>query len=317
MKDVLVSVVIPFYSKTLGELTKSINSLINQSYENIEIVIVDDCSPIRAADELSLIDLKNISILIIENKKNMNASYCRNEGIKQSGGSFISLLDAGDYFKSNHIEDCLKEIYRLNAQFIYSDFIIKYNNSELEVNVSNHFDYVDRPADFLLDTPPQTNSFFFNKECFDIIKFDESLNRHQDYQFLLDVTMSDLVCKKTNINTSYYIKNDGVKNVDFESVVKFWSGRLPYSSHKKLKKYMVNIVIQAYLNNYDVDFILDDISNKVLKKNAKGFDFIKNINSSKLRRAMFFCYFYLYLDISNLNTRIQKLISNLSAKNAK
>ncbi|MEY0586532.1 glycosyltransferase [Providencia huaxiensis] len=99
----LVSVIISTYNRP-QLLERAINSVINQDYNNIEVIISDDCS---SYDIDSLIEkIKKISkfpIYLIRNSSNKGACYTRNKGIHFSNGSFIAGLDDDDEFTSNRI----------------------------------------------------------------------------------------------------------------------------------------------------------------------------------------------------------------------
>ena len=174
----LISIVIPFYSTKKGFLKRSIESVLKQDYQNFEIIIVDDCSPVNAHNEIVEL-LPNKKIKILRNKTNRHGAYSRNHGIANAQGEYIALLDADDYWDVNHLSTCIKEIS--NCDFIYSNIQRVLDSTITKINVSDAKNY-DKAlmADILLDSPPQTNSFFFRQSCYPTVKFDESLKRHQD-----------------------------------------------------------------------------------------------------------------------------------------
>ena len=101
MKEQKVSVVMPSYN---GEkyIYQAIKSIIKQSYENWELVIVDDCSSDTTVDIIrSFCDPK---IRFFKNDKNMGISYSTNRAISESTGSFIALLDDDDMATEERIE---------------------------------------------------------------------------------------------------------------------------------------------------------------------------------------------------------------------
>ena len=96
-KNNLVSVVMPFFDKEKF-FKRAYESALNQSYNNIEIIIIcDDVSP-KAKNFLKKIK-KNNKTKIFYNKKNIGVSLSRNLAIKKSKGNFIAFLDCDDVWR--------------------------------------------------------------------------------------------------------------------------------------------------------------------------------------------------------------------------
>lgn len=103
MKKDLVSIVITSFNAEKF-IKRTLDSVINQSYKNWELIIVDDCSKDDTGQIISN-HLKNISnIKLIFNKINLGCNYSRNLAINQSSGRFIALLDHDDYWMSDKLE---------------------------------------------------------------------------------------------------------------------------------------------------------------------------------------------------------------------
>lgn len=100
-----VSVVIPVYN---GEkfIKQAVESVLNQSYKNTQIVIVNDCSTDKTEEVVfkNFKDLINKKIVYHKNEKNMERVYSRNKGVKLSDGEFIFFLDHDDLWKKNYVE---------------------------------------------------------------------------------------------------------------------------------------------------------------------------------------------------------------------
>ncbi|UWG52008.1 Glycosyl transferase family 2 [Halalkaliarchaeum sp. AArc-CO] len=99
MNKPLVSVVIPTYNRP-ELLTRAVESALTQTYEKIEIVVVDDGSDIPARKTLSQY---NTSVRIITHNENRGGSVARNTGIRCSRGKYIAFLDDDDVWESNKI----------------------------------------------------------------------------------------------------------------------------------------------------------------------------------------------------------------------
>ena len=102
MKD-KITVIIPFYSN-LRLLKRAVNSVLNQTYKNFEIIVVYD----NPESKENLIYLKKFiskksKVKILINKKNIGAGYSRNRGIKKANGKFIAFLDSDDVWSKNKL----------------------------------------------------------------------------------------------------------------------------------------------------------------------------------------------------------------------
>ncbi len=103
----LVSVIITTYKRS-EMIVRAINSVLNQSYKNIEVVVVDDNNPdteYRKLTEEKLDIFKgNDKVKYIKHSKNMNGAAARNTGIKASDGEIICFLDDDDWYYNNKVE---------------------------------------------------------------------------------------------------------------------------------------------------------------------------------------------------------------------
>ncbi|HUS50102.1 MAG TPA: glycosyltransferase [Candidatus Paceibacterota bacterium] len=129
MNTPLVSVVIPLYNycNFVGDCIQSIK---NQTYKNWEIIIVDDSSD---DDSLSIAkSYESYNIRIISFKKNMGYSAAKNEGIINSKGSLLTILDADDMLIKESLEVRVKAIIENNVDFVYANAISVYENISLK-----------------------------------------------------------------------------------------------------------------------------------------------------------------------------------------
>ena len=97
--DTLVSVIIPTYKRKLDFVSKALQSVLNQTYPNIEIVVIDDSPddfPYRDDIKNYIDGLKTDKILYIRNEKNLGGSLSRNVGIYAAHGDYITFLDDDD-----------------------------------------------------------------------------------------------------------------------------------------------------------------------------------------------------------------------------
>ena len=99
----LVSIVIPYYKKK-EYIKQSINSVLNQTYKNFEIIIIYDDDELTDFNYLKKIVKSDKRINLIKNKKKLGAGLSRNKGIKLSKGKYIAFLDSDDYWNKNKLK---------------------------------------------------------------------------------------------------------------------------------------------------------------------------------------------------------------------
>ncbi len=114
--DKLISVIVPIYNVE-KYLTKCIESIINQTYKNLEIILVDDGSPDNCpiiCDEYA----KKDSRIKVIHKKNGGLSDARNYGMSLATGEYISFIDSDDYIDENMYEQMVTALIDNNADIV-------------------------------------------------------------------------------------------------------------------------------------------------------------------------------------------------------
>ena len=116
-----VSVIIPYYKK-INYIKKTINSVLNQTFQDFEIILIYDD---EKSDDLITLEneyKKNPKIKIIKNLNNLGAGISRNIGIKHANGEIISFLDADDYWLPEKLNKQLKFMNENNYDFTFCDY---------------------------------------------------------------------------------------------------------------------------------------------------------------------------------------------------
>ncbi len=188
--DELVSVIIPSYNKQ-DFIEESINSVINQTYKNIEIIVVDDCSSDKTLDILKKYENK---IKLYINNINKGASFCRNYGFKKSRGKYIAHLDCDDYYHKNKISQSIDYITKKNYFFIYTNVNL-INSCGKILHNNNNIQSIgegDISKKLLLNEISITNSTLVAKrECFNKVGlFDEKIFLAADREMLTRLSLN-------------------------------------------------------------------------------------------------------------------------------
>ena len=98
----LVSIIIPYYKKDY--ILESVNSVLNQTYQNFEIIIIYDDGDKTELPFINDIKKKDDRIKIFLNHNNLGAGLSRNKGIELSKGEYIAFLDADDYWNNEKLD---------------------------------------------------------------------------------------------------------------------------------------------------------------------------------------------------------------------
>lgn len=128
----LVSIVIPVYNSAVY-LEDSISDLINQTYKNIEIILVDDCSTDDSAKIIQNWAQKDNRVKLIRHSKQQYAGIARNTGMKSAKGEYIIFLDSDDRFETYLIEKSLNKIKSTQADFV----VFKYKRVDVKTNITS------------------------------------------------------------------------------------------------------------------------------------------------------------------------------------
>ena len=130
MKDNIpfFSIILPTYNRA-KELKKSIESVLSQTYENYELIIIDNYSIDDTDNVLKNISDSRIRIIKIHNEGIIAKS--RNLGISISKGIYIAFLDSDDLWYNNKLEICYCTINKNNSDFLYHEMIINTNHFKL------------------------------------------------------------------------------------------------------------------------------------------------------------------------------------------
>ena len=118
MKKDLVSIIMPSYN-TANYIGESINSVINQTYKNWELIIVDDCSTDNT-DEIVNKFLKDERIKYLKNEKNSGAAISRNKALREAKGRWIAFLDSDDLWVPEKLEKQINFMEKNSHSFSYT-----------------------------------------------------------------------------------------------------------------------------------------------------------------------------------------------------
>ena len=178
----LISVIIPYHRKKKF-FVKTINSILNQSYKNFEIIIIYDDENQGELNFIYKIINKNPKIQLIINKKTLGPGLSRNKGISLSKGKYITFCDADDLWSKNKLKIQVKFMRKNRLNFSHSDYFV-INNKDVKIGsfkVKKKLNYQEllKSCDIGLSTVMIKKSILKKKKVFSKLKTKE------DYAFWL------------------------------------------------------------------------------------------------------------------------------------
>ena len=145
-----ISVIIPNYNNE-AHIKKTVLSILNNTYKNLEIVVVDDCSTDQSMNILLQSFGNNGRVKIYSTQINSGTYYCRNLGILMSSGYYIGFVDGDDYVLPEKYEYEIKKLEELNQDKInYWGYGTGFNrifyedniDNIIEIKKSNYYNYI-------------------------------------------------------------------------------------------------------------------------------------------------------------------------------
>lgn len=186
-----VSVIIPSYKRS-DTVTRAVNSVLNQSYRNLEVLVVDDNVPgDEYSDKLKLVieGINDKRVRLITQSYHVNGAKARNVGIKKAKGEYVAFLDDDDEWLPQKLE---KQLSFLRENSNLKGCSVLYNEYKDGVLVHSCPPYTLEnlfQKIFRREVAIFTSTVLLNRQCLiDSGMFDINLKRHQDLQMLLRFT---------------------------------------------------------------------------------------------------------------------------------
>ena len=202
----LISIIVPVYNVE-DYLDKCINSIINQTYTNIEIIIINDGSTDNSYEICKSYKDKRIKLYSIKNK---GLSGARNYGISKSKGKYLAFVDSDDYIEKDYIEvlynNLIKEDADLSCCSLYEVFKneIKNKSKKDKYYVMNSYETIEKTF-----TDEGLNVYVWNKlykkELFKNIKFPVNKNSEEIYVMYEIISLCEKVVYES-IPKYYYVQ---------------------------------------------------------------------------------------------------------------
>lgn len=213
------SVIIPLYNSECS-ISKCVESIINQTYKNIEIIIVDDGS---TDDSLKVCQekYKENSRVKIYTKSNEGVSSARNFGMKKASGDYILFIDADDYIEKQTIEESLKIIEKYDVDILKFGFYRELGKYKKKYIFSSETNKLIKKEDYkvngIYDNLITTSDFYnvwnaiIKRDILTNISFKTNIKYGEDYLFIVEAILkSKSIYFNDRLFYHYCINNNAV-----------------------------------------------------------------------------------------------------------
>lgn len=253
--DKLISVVVPIYNVE-NYLKRCIDSIVNQTYENLEIILVDDGSTDGSSAICDAYAKKENRIKVVH-QKNAGLSAARNNGFKMAKGEYIGFIDADDYVEPAMYEELLHQMLLHGADMAIGNVCRVDENGYLLEDTSAVTDAVYTKEEMLRKITEENGVYFvtawnklYKREIFDKVSFPEG-KIHED-EFVIHEILD--CCKKivTTKKIYYYyvqransIMSEEVTLKRFDGMEALYQRFLYYKQHEELNDCLLPICNQC------------------------------------------------------------------------
>lgn len=271
-----LSVIVPNYNNS-KYIRKCLESIINQTYKFIEIIVVDDCSTDKSVLIVNELKRYHENIKLIQLKSNRGVSYARHIGIQESSGDYITTLDSDDFYYDNHkIENEMNLLYKWKVEnkdvITYSRIITVDRMDEIlkkdKFNHGNYKSYNGNILFYLLSgmyfrcTP---RDYIMKKEIyFEMGGYDFDMSLYEDLDLLLSIASKYEFYSTDRIGTAYRQLGTGLSSVPYnihqqvlQQLYLKYDKELPFFRRflvkvirkiLNIKFYLINILSKLYRN---------------------------------------------------------------------
>ena len=127
---VKLSIIVPVY-KTEQYLTRCVESILGQTFSDIELILIDDGSPDRCGEICDTFAKKDSRVKVIH-KNNAGVAAARNDGLRIANGKYVTVVDSDDYLDQNMYQNILEIVQKYDSDVVMCDCI---KESRLKKNI--------------------------------------------------------------------------------------------------------------------------------------------------------------------------------------
>lgn len=252
-KNPLISVLIPAYNAE-KYIAEAVESIINQTYKNLEILIINDCSTDNTEKIIRKYMKRDSRIVLINNTKNLRISKTLNKGLKKAKGKYIVRMDSDDWSYPTRIEK-QKELMEKNPNIVLSSGNMEICDNEMTVKNKSNLPTSDRDIrKVLLQYNPMVHpAMIYKREtALSIGGYDEEI-KSEDYMFTIDMSSKGDLANLNDILIKYRILDSSLTAekmtaIHLATLQCVFKGHLKYGIpiNNKTKIYNIGRLFVAY-----------------------------------------------------------------------
>lgn len=222
MKNSLISIIIPVYNVE-KYLDKCLKSIINQTYTNLEIILIDDGSKDKSGSICDKFEKEDNRIKVIHTE-NCGVSHARNTGLELMKGEYYIFIDSDDYIKNNMIENLYNKMVEYDVDISICNVVQVNEIGEIihSPNITNSIKKMDsKQYVSLLYNKDSINGYPVNKliksSCTKDIRFDEKIKHLEDWEYLcrLSKNVKNVVYDDNDYYYYYVMRNSSAVHQKF------------------------------------------------------------------------------------------------------
>lgn len=226
IKNPLVSVIVPLFNAQ-NVLAETITSVLKQTHDNLEIIIVDDCSDDNSYNIASSLAVIDPRIQLIRNEKNSGPGFSRLKGIRVSSGHFIAFIDSDDLWESDKLSTQLNFMRINSAEFSYTAFRRFSINPITKVRTLGRLITVPRSMsynDLLSNTAIATSTVIIDRNCLPSLEDIETSKIYvEDYVLFFEVLRKGIIAFGLNkVLMLYRVQPNSFSRNKLKYALKVW-----------------------------------------------------------------------------------------------
>lgn len=298
-KDYKISIIIPVYNVE-DYLSECVDSILNQTYENYEVLLIDDGSTDKSPQICDTYSEKNNKISVIHTR-NRGLSAARNLGTEKAQGEYIFYLDSDDYVENNVLERMFKIVEQDNADIVCGNFMYTYlDRTVIAIKEEKEYEVLDTySAMEQLVKGKKIQNFAWGK----LIKKEIA----QDHKFPVGKLFEDMYW------THYIIDQAGKVAIDYKSFVYYRQrdNSISYSFNiKSLDQLDGMIQRKEFIEEKYPDLLIGYLN--VMKKNAKNLSWcvVRNLKKEQKKQGILRLRKFYNLINKNINEDIEIKLFN-------
>ncbi len=270
----LISILLSTYNEPIKMIEESITSILNQTYKNIELILINDNAQNRELDKLlSNYEKKDCRIKYIKHNANMGLVKSLNEGLQYAKGNYIARMDADDISVNDRLENQLKYIKDTNYDMIGGNIIKidEYKNKIGELKVPSEFEKIKKYQ--IYGSCILHPTWFVKKEVYETLNGYREIYACEDYDFILRAILKGY--KVGNIDKTvlfYRIRGNSISNSSYchQKILTYYLADF-YKKNESPSENIIKQYIKSETYNIQVKKLEKYIDTKIKIKSKKYF----------------------------------------------